>query len=105
MNQIIRMSFIALSFIFFFQVYPAFGQERNIKNDWTGKLKDGTVITEKDLIKILNEHWKLYEIDNNTSIPMDKVINDISEHIRNVSEFAYHSAACQNSVRSCQKES
>ena len=35
---------------------PATAQEKQEKEPWTGKLADGTVITEEDLVKILTDH-------------------------------------------------
>jgi len=43
------------------QVSPVFGQEEQTKKPWTGKLRDGKVITEVDLKKILGEHKKWVE--------------------------------------------
>jgi hypothetical protein len=46
-----------------FQVLPVIGQEDQKQKDWTGKLRNGTIITYKDLNTILSEHEKWSRTD------------------------------------------
>jgi hypothetical protein len=62
MNRTVRMIFIVFTCVIFLQNLPAWSQEEKSEIEWTGRLKDGTVITENDLKKILKEHQKLHEI-------------------------------------------
>jgi len=57
MQQLVCKVVLLLAGILLFQAsLPANGQEEHRKEPWIGKLKDGTTITRKDLLKILDEH-------------------------------------------------
>ncbi|MGA2224185.1 MAG: pentapeptide repeat-containing protein, partial [Syntrophobacteraceae bacterium] len=58
MRRVIPFLALALAAILLVQLSPAFGREGQTEKPWTGKLRDGTVITEEDLKNILDEHKK-----------------------------------------------
>lgn len=47
---------LLLAGILLFQTLSASSQEEDKKGYWAGKLRDGTTITQKDLLKIIDEH-------------------------------------------------
>jgi uncharacterized protein YjbI with pentapeptide repeats len=61
MNRIVRIIIIVLICLMFVQVFPVTGQEKQDGRRWTGKYKDGTVITEEVLIRIVKEHKRWIE--------------------------------------------
>ncbi len=58
MKYLARILAPMLIFLLFLQSLPTNGQENNEKEPWTGKLADGTVITEEDLRNVLADHQK-----------------------------------------------
>jgi hypothetical protein len=58
MRCILCIIVAALSCLLLFTVLPVFGQEEQKPKEWTGKLRDGTVIIENDLKNILADHKK-----------------------------------------------
>lgn len=63
MKFLFRTLAFTLVCILFFHVILASSQEKQEKNAWTGKLRDGTVITKEDLDKIVTGHKKWIETD------------------------------------------
>ena len=63
MNRIVCIIIIVLICLVFVQVFPVTGQEKQEGRRWTGKYKDGTVITEEVLIRIVKEHERWIETD------------------------------------------
>lgn len=63
MNRIVRIIIIVLICLVFVQVFPVTGQEKQEGRRWTGKYKDGTVITEEVLIRIVKKHERWIETD------------------------------------------
>jgi uncharacterized protein YjbI with pentapeptide repeats len=61
MRRVIFILALVLAAILAVQLSPAFGQDEQVKRPWPWKLGDGTVITEKDLKKILADHKKWAE--------------------------------------------
>ena len=63
MNRIVGIIIIALICLVFVQVFPVTGQEKREGRRWTGKYKDGTVITEEVLIRVVKEHERWIKTD------------------------------------------
>jgi uncharacterized protein YjbI with pentapeptide repeats len=63
MNRLAFIISITIICGLFVHVFSAWSQEDAEKGSWTGKLKDGTVITYTDLKKILKDHERLNKID------------------------------------------
>ena len=61
MHRIFCIIVAALTCSLLFYVLPVNGQNEQKQKEWTGKLKDGTPITERELGKIINEHQKWIE--------------------------------------------
>jgi uncharacterized protein YjbI with pentapeptide repeats len=63
MKRAVFIIVIGLICAIFVHVFPVRGQGFEKQNEWTGKLKDGTVITYTDLKNILKDHEQLNKID------------------------------------------
>ena len=63
MNRIVRIIIIVLICLVFVQVFPVTGQEKQEGRRWTDKYKNGTVIPEKVLIRIVKKHERWIETD------------------------------------------
>jgi uncharacterized protein YjbI with pentapeptide repeats len=63
MNRLAFIIFITIICGLFVCIFPASGREDRQRNEWTGKLKDGTVITYTDLKNILKNHERLNKIN------------------------------------------
>ncbi len=61
MRRVIAILALSVAVVLAVRVSPVPGQEEQTKKPLTGKLKDGTVITEEDLKRILSEHKKWVE--------------------------------------------
>jgi uncharacterized protein YjbI with pentapeptide repeats len=61
MIRIVCILIIALTSFMLFQVLPAAGQEEQKQKEWTGKLRDGKILTKNSLKNILADHKKWLE--------------------------------------------
>ena len=64
MRRVIAILALSVAVVLAVRVSPVLGQEEQTKKPLTGKLKDGTVITEEDLKRILSEHKKWVESES-----------------------------------------
>ncbi|CAB1057504.1 Pentapeptide repeat family protein [Olavius sp. associated proteobacterium Delta 1] len=63
MHRIFFIIVISLTCLLLFYVLPISGQNEQKQKEWTGKLVDGTAITEVELDEIMNEHLKWLKSD------------------------------------------
>jgi uncharacterized protein YjbI with pentapeptide repeats len=90
MSRTAFIIFIALVCAMFVQVFPALSQVEQKGSEWTGKLKDGTVITKTDLKEILKDHEKLHEIQEKMLKAGENGKTEIVEHLQNEVESFFH---------------
>ena len=55
MNRPIQLAIVLIIFALLQPTF-VFGQDKSNKKPWTGKLADGTEITEKDLLHLIRQH-------------------------------------------------
>lgn len=69
--ELLKKCFIALTFLMLIQVLPATAQEEKEQKEWTGKLQNGKILTKNELEKILSNHKRWLETNENEGIRAD----------------------------------
>ena len=73
----------------FVHVFPVRGQGFEKQNEWTGKLKDGTVITEKDLKKILEEQERYLERYEDVQKALEEGRTQTAKRLKEEADLAF----------------